>query len=265
MRDGPDYPEMVLVPAGTFIMGVPDSETKQEHAQYDDGARPLHVVTIKPFWLGRYPVTRGEYAAFINDRKDAAGGDAWRNPGFAQTDRDPVVGVSFADAEAYGVWLSAKTGKAYRLPSEAEWEYAARAGTTTARFWGDDRTLACQFANVADDTLRAKYGAYTSRDSYFECDDGYTNTSPVGKFQPNEFKLYDMLGNVSQWTADCDHPNYDGAPTDGTKWTTGNCSNRVLRGGSWIDGPQLLRAGVRHWGEPGLRGSTIGFRLARTL
>jgi formylglycine-generating enzyme required for sulfatase activity len=221
-------------------------------------------VTIKPFWLGRYPVTRGEYAAFVKDQKYTAGGDSWRNPEFAQTDRDPVVNVSALDADAYAAWLSAKTGKPYRLPSEAEWEYSARAGTTTARFWGDDRAPACRFANVRDETLRKKYKAELNKQNDFECEDGYANTSPVGKFQPNDFKLYDMLGNVWQWTADCYHPNYDGAPTDDTKWTTGDCILRVQRGGAWGESAGFVRTGKRVGTGAGNRFWEFGFRVART-
>jgi formylglycine-generating enzyme required for sulfatase activity len=264
MRDGPDYPEMVLIPGGTFTMGVPESESKREgRGANDDVARPLHSVTIESFWLGRYLVTRSEYAAFVSDRRYTEGGDSWRNPGFVQTERDPVVYVSAGDSEAYASWLAAKTGKPYRLPSEAEWEYAARAGTTTARFWGNDTSQACRFANVADETLRKKNSAAADRSRYFDCNDGYAMTSPVGSFQPNGFKLYDMLGNVWQWTADCYSANYDGAPTNGARATTGDCSRRVLRGGAWINYPWLVRAGYRFNGDQRYRGDLAGFRVAR--
>jgi formylglycine-generating enzyme required for sulfatase activity len=261
----PNYPEMVLIPAGTFTIGVPESESRREDTSTNDNdARPMQTVTIKPFWLGRYPVTRGEYAAFVSDQNYTAGGDYWRNPGFAQTDRDPVVNVILADAEAYVAWLSAKTGSTYRLPSEAEWEYAARAGTTTARVWGDGQEPACRFANVADEAWRKSNEPAAGKNRYFHCDDGYAYTAPVGKFQANDFKVYDMLGNVWQWTADCWHPSYDGAPSDGAKWTTGDCSRRVLRGGSWSTDPGGVRSGFRGRDVPDHRSGDVGFRLART-
>src|SRR5262249_46599041 len=153
------------------------------------------------------------------------------------------VCVSFEDAQRYVQWLSRKTGKLYRLPTEAEWEYAARAGTTTARFWGDGRERACDFANVADftgaETLNWNKG---NQDQVFQCRDGYANTAPVGSFRPNAFGLYDMLGNVFQWTEDCYHNSYDAAPSDGSAWTTGECKYRVLRGGSWNVSPRSVRS-----------------------
>src|SRR5271166_4993898 len=144
IRDGPG-PEIVLIPAGSFVMGIPPEETKRERApaSWDDNASPQHTVTLaRPFHLGKYPVTRGAFAAFA--RATGLADQAWQEPGFAQTDEHPVVNVSHDDAVAYAAWLSRETGKDYRLPSEAEWEYAARAGTTTARFWGDGRAEACR-------------------------------------------------------------------------------------------------------------------------
>lgn len=266
IRDGPG-PEMVLIPAGNFVMGIPPAETEREGgpASADDDARPQHKVTIaRPFYLGKHPVTRGAFAAFAQATGLAAQG--WRKPGFAQTDEHPVVNVSHADAEAYAAWLSRETGKDYRLPSEAEWEYAARAGTTTARFWGDGRAEACRYANVADETLRKANKDKPDAQRYFGCDDGFANTSPVGSFQPNSFGLYDMLGNVWEWLADHWHENYDNAPDDGSAWTTpGSAARRVLRGGAWDYYPRNLRAGYRNPLEPGLRLIDVGFRLARTL
>jgi formylglycine-generating enzyme required for sulfatase activity len=205
--------------------------------------------------------------AFVQDPGYPGGDTSWRDPGFPQTDRDPVVNVSATDATAYAAWLSRKTGKAYRLPSEAEWEYAARAGATTARFWGDDRdrTAACGYANVADETLRENFFAQPDRDRFFACDDSYAATSPVGKFHRNGFGLYDMLGNVWQWTADCYSNGYSGAPSDGSAWTTGDCDRRVLRGGSWAAIPRFLRAGTRSRIGTDKRGNDAGFRLARIL
>ena len=284
-RDGPDLPEMVLIQEGGFTMGVPEAESKQEGAD-DKNARPLHTVTFaRPFWLGRYPVTRGEFAVFVSDTGHSTPSKAWtyepdqkgewryaeredrgwRNPGYAQTDRHPVVCISHADATAYAEWLSRKTGQQYRLPSEAEWEYAARAGTRTARFWDDGREGACRYANVADRNLMATMQMSFDMDRFFDCDDGFAFTAPVGSFQANAFGLHDMLGNVWEWTADPWHHNYNEAPDDGSVWTTGgSAARRVLRGGSWYGNPRGLRVGFRNLNEPGGRISSVGFRLART-
>jgi formylglycine-generating enzyme required for sulfatase activity len=287
-REGPDYPEMVLIPAGDFVRGVPDEEEEREAVpkMYRGRSVPLRRVTIAaPFWLGRCPVTRGEFAAFVNDTgyqmPDKAWtfepndngvweykerpGRHWRNPGYEQTDRHPVVCVSHADAAAYAEWLSRRTAQQYRLPSEAEWEYAARSGTRTARYWGDGREQACRYANVADRSLMARMQATFDADRFFDGDDGFPFTAPVGSFLPNAFGLHDMLGNVWEWTADTWHDTYNGAPDDGSAWTTGGSdARRVLRGGSWSDDPGDLRAGVRNRIEPGIRGNYAGFRLART-
>lgn len=268
LRDFPGGPQMVLIPAGSFVMGIPPEESQREGAaRYDNNARPQHRVTIpQPFYLGRYPVTRAQFAAFVKADKYDAAGDNWRKPGFRQSGEHPVVNVSHQDAEAYVAWLCRKTGKVYRLPSEAEWEYAARAGTATARYWGDDRASAFRFANVADETLRKRHKYDPDPDQYFECDDGYAYTSPVGVFQPNGFGLYDVLGNVFEWVADHWHPTYEAALADGTARTTGDSTGpRVLRGGSWDSGPRSVRAGYRSGLDPGFRVNGIGFRLARTL
>lgn len=230
-------PDMVTIPAGRFVMGVPDAEEARERIPLNlrHLAQPMHAVTIvQPFDLAAFLVTREEFAAFVratgyaiplgcwtfvNGKTSTYGSRSdWRNPGFPQTDRDPVVCVNASDAEAYAAWLSRRTGGHYRLPTEAEWEYAARAGTTTARYWGDDRDGEQRNSNIADESLRRRL--YDSRDpeGYVPWDDGFPFTSPVGSFAPNAFGLYDMLGNVCEWTADCWHPNYRGAPTDGAAW-----------------------------------------------
>jgi formylglycine-generating enzyme required for sulfatase activity len=275
--------EMVLIPPGRFVMGVSEAESKREKSD-DDDARPQHEVHIgTALWLGKYPVTRGEFEAFVADTgRDMSGGAfgwveakrdwehstefGWLNPGFEQTDRHPVVCVSHADAEAYAAWLSHKTGRRYRLPSEAEWEYAARAGTATARFWGDDRNGARRYANGADRSLARRMKAKADRERFFPWDDGYPFTSPVESFQPNGFGLHDMLGNVWEWVADQWHGNYDAAPTDGSVWMVDrNESRRVLRGGAWDDNPWVVRAGIRNCGGADDRVFNVGFRLARTL
>ncbi len=240
--DGPDLPEMVLIPPGSFAMGIPPEESKREGTG-DDNARPVHPVTItRPFWLARYPLTRGEYAAFVADTGYDKDGGRWRNLRFPQDDRHPVVNVSHQDALAYLEWLNARTAGGYRLPSEAEWEYACRAGTTTARFWGD---------------------AWDGHEPYAWRGSG---TARVDGRTANPFRLHDMLGNVREWCADPWHNNYRGAPGDGSVWeTNGNDVRRVLRGGSWSYLPRYFRAGVRLVDDDGFRYSYAGFRPARTF
>ena len=185
---------------------------------------------------------------------------SWRNPGFAQTDRDPVVCVNRRDVDAFVRWYSAKEGRTFRLPTEAEWEYAARAGTTQSRYWGDGLVVQCEYSNGSSMTYGSKFTQEPDIDH--RCADGYVYTSPVGSFRPNPWGLYDMLGDAWQWTADCGHKNYVGAPTDGSAWLTGKCRSRPYRGGSWYDGPWLLRAAMRNFGYINERYNGVGFRLA---
>lgn len=275
VRDCPTCPEMVQIPAGSFTMGVSAEEEKREGSDTPEST-PQHIVTVpRDFLMGRYAVTVEEFAAFVSATDFKTGDDCvgngdgtktWRSPGFRQTDRDPVVCLNVADAQAYVDWLSKKTGKTYRLPSEAEWEYAARAGTKTARFWGDDRDSACKFANVADRTLATETkGTATDAGRYVQCSDGFAYTAPVGSFQPNGFGLYDMLGNAWQWTNDCWNENYIGAPLDGSAWEKGDCGRQVMRGGSWDDFPELVRAGQRYHDAVGYRDVYTGFRVSRPL
>jgi len=240
-------PTMVPIPAGAFTMGVPSGEEEQENIpeQFRGWSLPLHRVTImRGFALGKYAVTVEEWDACVAD----GGCDA-----YVPDDHDwsrgrrPVTEVSWDDAQAYVAWLSKKTQHQYRLPSEAEWEYAARADTTTARYWGDE--IGKGHANC--DGCGSQW-------------DG-EQPAPVGSFAPNPFGLYDMLGNVWQWTADCWNGNYAGAPRDGSAWTTGECGRRVVRGGSWYDFPGLVRGGYRLWVFTGGRFTFFGFRVARTL
>ena len=287
-RDCPDCPEMVVIPAGNFTMGSAAAETTRVGVPdpVSTRERPQHAVSItRSFALGKYHVTRGEFAAFVGETGyDPTGcytfdGSNWnqepsknsRSPGFTQTDRDPVVCVSDVDAQHYISWLNGKVrGRVsvsaggdgpYRLPSEAEWEYAARAGTTTARFWGDDEAQQCVYANGADLTAKGTFTGWTMAG----CSDGYVYTSPVGSFRPNPFGLYDMLGNAWEWTADCWNDTYGGAPNDGSVWTTGDCVKLVARGGSWSSDPRLLRSADRFRGVAESRYLDAGFRLARTL
>lgn len=248
-RDCPECPEMVVIPAGAFVMGSPKSA---EHYSSDD-ERPTHMVTIgRPFALARTEVTRGQFAAFVKATGHATGdkctifqagkwvatpGANWQNPGFPQDDSHPVVCVNWDDAQAYVKWLQRRTGKQYRLPSEAEWEYAARAGTTTRWYWGTDELRSCDFANIADNTARSQISGITWE---AKCSDGHAYTAPGGQFRPNGFGLYDTAGNVWEWVEDCYTAGYEGAPINGSAWVAVQCEKRVLRGGSWFK-----RSGVR--------------------
>jgi formylglycine-generating enzyme required for sulfatase activity len=265
-------PDMVVVAAGMFTMGSPVNELDRS-----DREGPQHAVTItQPFAAGKFAVTVEQFAAFVADTHRNAGstcrtleggkteerqGRSWRDPGFPQTGAQPVVCINFADAEAYVDWLSAKTRKSYRLLTEAEWEYAARAGTTTRFFYGNDEKDLCRHGNGADLVAKRVVGIGQTA----ACSDGYAYTAPVGSFLPNPFGLYDMHGNVRQWVEDCFHGSYAGAPTDGSAWGNTDCTARVQRGGAWGYRPANLRSAYRDGIEPLLRRSFTGFRVARTL
>ena len=249
-RDCPDCPELVLIQPGKFTMGVNGGEEDAESVptEFRGWAYPPHAVHIaQPFYLGRTDVTRGQFAAYVkatgHEPAPCKGGRTWRAAGFAQTDDHPVVCVSANDADAYVRWLSARTGKAYRLPSEAEWEYAARAGTTGVRYWGSSNAGMCVHAAVGGCAL--------------------TGTTVVAHYAPNGFGLYDMLGEVWQWTADCWRDNYRGAPADGSARLLADCALRVVRGGSWSSGTWAVRAGERDAQRRDYRESDVGFRVAR--
>ena len=238
LRDGGQGPEMVVLPTGRFRMGSKDNERGR-----DDDERPVRTVTIsRSIAMGKYPVTFEEYDRFVS----ATGAYRPDDEGWGRG-TGPAINVSREDARAYAVWLSEQTGKRYRLPSEAEWEYAARAGTTTRYSWGDDIG-----AN------RANFGG---------CGSEWDNkTSPVGSFAANAFGLYDMHGNIREWVEDCWHDNYEGAPTDGSAWTTGgDDSLAVLRGGSWGHSPRYLRSANRVRNRPSGRVNGSGFRLVQDI
>jgi formylglycine-generating enzyme required for sulfatase activity len=273
-KDCEACPEMVVIPAGNFMMGSGKANDE----------KPVHRVTIsKPFAVGKYAVTRGEFAAFINDSSYKIEGNclavslsspnqitvkqnnSWHSPGFEQGDRDPAVCVNWRDAAEYVDWLSKKTGKAYRLLTEAEYEYAARAGTTTSYFWGED---------IGKN--RANCGGCGSQWDW-------KRTAPIGSFANNAFGLHEVLGNAHSWVEDCYHENYSNAPVDGSEWTIGgDCSmirfrntelgpapfttgRWVVRGGSWRSPPKGLRAAARLAFERLFRVNYIGIRVARTI
>ena len=287
-RDCRDCPEMVVITAGSFTMGSSASEktwaaTHGLDAGFGDAApqhkfslkdfalavadeAPQHKVSLRSFALGKYDVTRREYAAFVNEtayRSDSGcydngnpnapklAGASWEDPGFKQTDNDPVICVSWYDAQAYVSWLNRKLPRSgsgdvpYRLPTESEWEYAARAGTITRFWWGDDESAAAAHA------------------WYKENSGGQTH--PVGLKPANRFGLYDMAGNVWQWTQDCYAESYAAAPNDGAASQMGNQCLRVDRGGSWYYPTWLLRSATRERNPADYRDKVMGFRVGRTL
>ena len=255
-RDCQTCPEMVVVPAGSFMMGSPASEEARE---FDEG--PRHRVTIGvPFAVGVHEVTVAEWNACV--RAGGCEGDEVDDEGWGGRRR--VIYVNWWDAMGYTWWLSEETGEHYRLLSEAEWEYVARAGTETARYWGEGAALQCQNANGYDRTGHQEKGFDRP---FAQCEDDHVETAPVGSFLPNSFGLHDVLGNVEEWALDCWNESYSGAPQDGQAWREGNCSLRVLRGGSWGDGPGDLRSASRNGflAEYRYRFGSIGFRVARTM
>ena len=273
-RDCPECPEMVALPAGSYRMGSPSYEQGRH-----DNEGPVHEVTIAaPFAIGVYEVTVAEFRRFLDETGYPAGSSCWtyedgevqaradrgwRNPGFGQSGRHPVTCVSWNDVRVYAGWLSQKTGGEYRLPSESEWEYAARAGTSTAWPWGEGESGQCRHANGADASAKDRYSSWSGS---VACRDGHVHTAPAGSFAANGWGLHDMLGNVWEWTEDCWNDSYAGAPSDGSVWEYGNCAVRVLRGGSWDLRQSDLRAANRDRGTTtGYRSGNVGFRVARTL
>lgn len=279
-RDCSDCPEMLAVPQGHFVMGASSEEDELEGVgrQFKGWSSPQVNVRIDlSLAIGRLEVTRGEFASFVRETGHVAGnscrvwdgskwaervGASWRSPGFTQNDRHPVVCVSWDDAQAYVRWLSARTGKDYRLLSEAQWEYAARAGSQARRPWGDNAEAGCAHANIADAAARRQVGGITWGTS---CDDGHGYTAETGTYQANRFGLHDMIGNVWEWTADCWNPSLAGVPADGSARATGDCSRRVFRGGSWFEFPRYARSALRSSYSSDYRSVFIGFRVARTL
>jgi formylglycine-generating enzyme required for sulfatase activity len=267
-RDCGDCPELVVIPPGSFRMGDVSGGGLADE-------KPVHGVTIpRSFAVGKFEVTKGEFARFVGATGHQTGGSCqvyngkqwedkkgygWRNAGFGQTDRDPVVCVNWGDARSYIEWLSRKTGRVYRLLSESEWEYVARAGSSSKYSFGDSKSDLCKHGNAADQSTDISWRNQS-------CSDGYgKQTSPVGSFRPNRFGIYDTVGNVWEWVGDCYNGSYAGAPSDGSAWTGGDCTRRVLRGGSWDNEPRIVRSAFRIGIHSAIRGSDGGFRLARTL
>lgn len=256
LRHCADCPELVVIPAGRFQIGSPETEVGRGA---DEGPRQW-IRIDRPFAVGRTEVARAQYVAFVADTGHPISGNCitdrrkpgdwqpdpqtnFQDPGFAQTGDHPVVCVSWNDAKAYIAWLSKRTDKPYRLLSEADWEYVARANSTTSYPWGNDAAEGCRHMNGTDRTTKAKYSHLDYLDTFGSCDDGYLNTAPVGSFQPNKFGLYDMIGNVGEWVQDCTGPYGDrresAAPVEVT------CAKRVVRGGSWGTIARQLRSAER--------------------
>lgn len=254
-------PELVVLRAGRFQMGSPEHERKiamAAGAQKNWLARetPQHWVGIaRPFAMGRYPVTVGEWRVFARATGWQPDGDVdWAAPGFPQSDMHPVVGVSWVDAQRYLAWLAESTGQRYRLPSEAEWEYACRAGTKTAFSFGD--SIGTDLANY-DGNFTWNGGA---RGEYRR------GTTPVTQFAPNPWGLHDMHGNVWEWVQDVMHDSYEGAPLDGSAWEEGgDRARRILRGGSWLYNPRYLRSALRNGFSAVMSNDIVGFRVVREL
>jgi formylglycine-generating enzyme required for sulfatase activity len=276
-RDCAGCPEMVVIPAGSFLMGSPDSERDR-----DDNEGPQRRVTItKRFALGKFELTVEQFAAFVAETKydtgsvcdiwqdgsfDARPGFSWRDPNFTQTDKHPAACLSWDDAKSYLAWLSAKTGKTYRLPSEAEWEYAARAGASMRFHFGDDDKDYCRYGNGVDATALADVpGAKENGWGALPCRDGHAFTAPAGSFAPNAFGLHDTHGNVFEWLEDCWNDNFKGAPNDGSAWVSGDCTQRVQRGGAWGYPRTYLRIAVRGRQAQGYRYVNAGVRVAREI
>jgi Uncharacterized conserved protein len=291
VRDCEQCPALVVIPAGTFIMGSPANEP----GRYDEEG-PQRRVHINRVAVGKFDVTRGEWAAFASatDRETVGGCTwsglpgtgamepnpkaTWKTLGFVQDDAHPVVCVTWEDAQDYVRWLSGLTGHQYRLLTEAEWEYAARAGTDTPYPWGTSASHE-----------HANYGAASCCSGEASGPDKWTGTSPAGAFPPNQFGLYDMNGNIMQWVEDCFSPSfsYTGMPTDGSAYKdavtlklsgeleamngTSSCAHHMLRGGDWGDPPASIRSAARSFAPPpgsplqNYRSAGVGFRVARVL
>lgn len=266
-------PMMVVVPPGRFMMGSTEGEPGRPNG-------PVHEVTIrKPLAVGKFEVTVAQFREFVRDSGYRPGepctvftdkwepvpGTGWHDPGYGRPPRDdePVGCVSWLDAKAYVTWLSRKTGESYRLPSESEWEYFARAGTTTHYYWGDSVEGICQRINLFDQS-----GRKASALSYIpaECDDGFPFAAPVGSFPPNPFGLYDVTGNVWEWTEDCHAAPYPEDLTDGRSYQLeGKCERRSIRGGGWITSPPRQRPTWRGRDPEALVFSPFGLRVVRDL
>jgi formylglycine-generating enzyme required for sulfatase activity len=245
--------QFVWVPGGCYLMGSPQTEGSRH---MDEG--PVHEVCVKDLWFGKFEITNEEFKKFQSDHNSGTYEKHSLNG-----DRQPAVHVSWEDAKSFAQWLTEQNGGQYRfrLPTEAEWEFAARGGASGSRYWGDDPKRACEYENVADSSAQKLWGWQ----DIHQCDDGYAATAPVGSFQPNGFGLYDMLGNVSEWCEDIYgvdvYASYDRDNPLHRGWGAG--LDRVVRGGQWHGGPERARSAVRSSGMPRAMNDDLGVRLVR--
>ena len=288
-RDCPSCPEVAVVPDGTLVMGATKDEIAELAREYPDRSAnlawegPQSVTTVNaPFAVNVSHITRGEFAVFAKVTKFTPKGGCytfngvdwtldpkatWQSPGFSQTDQHPVVCISWDDAVAYAKWLSLLTGHSYRLLSEAEIEYVSRAnkpGEPRSRyFFGDKIRDLCLYGNSADEQASKTYSL--EKEQLAPCDDGFAQTAPVARYRPNAWGLHDVFGNVWTWTSDCWNENHESRPRDAAARLTGDCTKRVVRGGSWSNAAIDLRSSVRDKNLVGDRSSNLGFRLGRDL
>lgn len=279
-------PQMVVIPAGSATLGSEPAERARVGMISLFGDRegpPYRAAFAEPYAIGRTEVTRGQYRAFADATRRKPGGSCgvhdpaadtwtpkpgydWTRPGFTQTDDHPAVCISYDDATAYAAWLSKKTGEPYRLPSDAEWEYAARGGTATPWYWGEAPEAGCGIANILAMGTVTALDAPKSLDNRLVCAAKRSFTVAVASFPPNPFGLYDMTGNAFEWAADCNSPDNSDAHADGTARTTGDCAQHYLKGGAFHTPFWLTRPAVRGAPLPAdIHMFTIGFRLARSL
>ncbi|MDX2141802.1 MAG: formylglycine-generating enzyme family protein [Rhodospirillaceae bacterium] len=283
LKDCPTCPDMMVLPPGTFTMGT--AAGSEEFDEETGETLQLAVTIEKPFALGKTEVTVSQFEEFVRDsgykpepgcrlwdnrwindpKGDFRGGGAFKTP----KGNFPVVCVGWTDAKAYAAWLGKKTGKTYRLPSESEWEYAARAGTTTPRYFGMNSfegvsiSLACDHGNVYDVSSQAKYPFPYP---YARCTDKSEDLAAVGSYKANAFGLHDMIGNVWEWVEDCYTASYWGRPPNGKAWVwQGGCETRGLRGGSWTSRPADARSAKRQRAPAAAHTTYMGFRIARDV
>ncbi len=279
LKDGTSGPSLVVLPKGTIEIGSDESEKGHRPDEW-----PKTAVTIEQTYaIGKTEVTVRDFRKFVSataylteaeldtsrgcrtfeDGWGWSAGRSWKDPGYKQTEKHPVVCISWNDALAYVNWLSAQTGFDYQLPSETLWEYAARAGKQDTRFWGDKK--ACDYANVSDFTRAQMHSLTISEENIFPCEDGFTYSAEAASFAPNDYGLHDTLGNVWEWTADCWVDSYSNIDTSGATRNTNNCNNRIYRGGSWGNLPVLVRAAKRLTDPSNYRYYNLGFRISRII